>query len=79
LFERICVELLIHRQILLPLASSTRGAEERSQEKASITSVMLVLGNLITWLLLECCGSRAAKWNGACGAARGVSKGCLWG
>lgn len=41
------MQLLIYVQILLRLASSTRGMDERSQGKASINFVMCVLGNLI--------------------------------
>lgn len=41
------MQLLIYVQILLKLASSKRGIDDRSQGKASINFVMSVLGNLI--------------------------------
>lgn len=47
------IQLLVYDQILLRLASSMRGVDERSQGEASINFVPCALGNLIIWLLLE--------------------------
>lgn len=41
------IQMLVYDQILLKLASSMRGVDERSQGEASINFVKCALGNLI--------------------------------